>query len=111
MACTSTFLKVAKSSTFDNTDDALYKSTFFIKLCARNGTMCIFVDLLLYRKRQRQTREEMTNMNVLNDTTWLHATRPENVYEAPLPNTEGYDNTPDVASPRDDIDKHHSSFA
>ena len=50
-------------------------------------------------------------MNVLNDTTWLHATRPENVYEAPLPNTEGYDNTPDVASPRDDIDKHHSSFA
>ena len=33
-------------------------------------------------------------MNVLDDTTWLHATRAEkvSVYEAPLPDTEGYDN-------------------
>ena len=57
--------------------------------------MCIIADVLLYRKRQQQTREEMTNMNVLDDdTTWLHATPAQKVpvYEATLPDTEGYDN-------------------
>jgi len=56
--------------------------------------MCVFADVLLYRKRQRQTREEMTNMNVLDDTAWLHGTPAEkvSVYEALPPDTEGYDN-------------------
>ena len=69
-------------------------STFYITFIL-NGTVCIIADVLLYRKRQQQTREEMTNMNVLDDdTTWLHATPAQKVpvYEATLPDTEGYDN-------------------
>ena len=72
-------------------------------MCSLHNEWCgcgTFVDVIFYRKGQRRTNEEVTDMNVfandaaLNDVTSQYETLAdrESVYDRPLDDMAGYDN-------------------